>query len=479
MISHTYLSQLARQRQGQGRNRSAELATGAGASAALARCVRSVVSAGYGPLRIEPHAAARLQRARLHPGFIPLGPRPRWLCGTLLLSGVGSSGDRRGRECVDEGDRVADRALRPVFGGTRATRPGALWHQRDAQDRWRGSRQPEREPEAACGNYGSSGLHRTWPQVQNLGAGPVPERARGGHRKGARAQGPAWLSSGGARRARGTGMTEGSGGSRAVAGGPAPHIPVLARPAIDFLNLREGGVYIDGTFGAGGYTRAILTGANCKVIAIDRDQSAIALGADLVEAAQGRLTLTEDRFSRLDSIAREMGYAAADGVVLDLGVSSMQLDRPERGFSFRHDGPLDMRMGIEGASAADVVNAAAERDLANIIFLLGEERHSRAIARAIVRAREQAPIETTRALADLVASVVRSRPGDIHPATRTFQALRIFVNDELSELTTALAAAERILKAGGRLAVVTFHSLEDRIVKSFLSERSETRGGSR
>jgi len=274
-------------------------------------------------------------------------------------------------------------------------------------------------------------------------------------------------------------MTEGSGGSRAVAGGPAPHIPVLARPAIDFLNLREGGVYIDGTFGAGGYTRAILTGANCKVIAIDRDQSAIALGADLVEAAQGRLTLTEDRFSRLDSIAREMGYAAVDGVVLDLGVSSMQLDRPERGFSFRHDGPLDMRMGIDGASAADVVNAASERDLANIIFLLGEERHSRAIARAIVRAREEARIETTRALADLVASVVRSRPGDIHPATRTFQALRIFVNDELGELATALAAAERILRAGGRLVAVTFHSLEDRIVKSFLAERSETRGGSR
>jgi 16S rRNA (cytosine1402-N4)-methyltransferase len=254
---------------------------------------------------------------------------------------------------------------------------------------------------------------------------------------------------------------------------------VLARPAIDFLNLRAGGIYIDGTFGAGGYTRAILARADCMVIAIDRDRTAVALGADLVEAAQGRLTLTEDRFSRLDSIAREMGYAAVDGAVLDLGVSSMQLDRPERGFSFRHDGPLDMRMGSDGPSAADVVNAAGERDLAAIIFLLGEERHSRAIARAIVRVREQAPIETTRALADLVASVVRSRPGDIHPATRTFQALRIFVNDELGELAAALAAAERILKAGGRLVAVTFHSLEDRIVKSFLTERSETRGGSR
>jgi 16S rRNA (cytosine1402-N4)-methyltransferase len=254
---------------------------------------------------------------------------------------------------------------------------------------------------------------------------------------------------------------------------------VLARRAIDFLNLRAGGVYIDGTFGAGGYSRAILAGADCKVIAIDRDQSAVALGADLVEAAHGRLTLTEDRFSRLDSIAREMGHEAVDGVVLDLGVSSMQLDRPERGFSFRHDGPLDMRMGSDGPSAADVVNAAGERDLAAIIFLLGEERHSRAIARTIVRAREQAPVETTRALADLVASVVHSRPGDIHPATRTFQALRIFVNDELGELVAALAAAERALRAGARLVAVTFHSLEDRIVKSFLAERSETRGGSR
>jgi 16S rRNA (cytosine1402-N4)-methyltransferase len=274
-------------------------------------------------------------------------------------------------------------------------------------------------------------------------------------------------------------MTAGGDGFAAVAGGPALHIPVLGRPALEFLNVHDGGVYVDGTFGAGGYTRAILASAECKVVGIDRDQSAIALGADLVQAANGRLTLMEDRFANLDVVAREAGFDTVDGVVLDLGVSSMQLDSPERGFSFRFEGPLDMRMGSEGPSAADVVAAASERDLANIIFMLGEERHSRSVARAIVKARAQAPIVTTRALADIVASVVRSRPGDIHPATRTFQALRIFVNDELGELVAALTAAERILKPGGRLVAVSFHSLEDRIVKSFLASRGETRAGSR
>ena len=274
-------------------------------------------------------------------------------------------------------------------------------------------------------------------------------------------------------------MTVGGGGSRAVVGGPAPHIPVLGRPALEFLNVRDGGVYIDGTFGAGGYSRAILGAADCKVIAIDRDPSAIALGAELAAQSQGRLTLVQERFSELDSVADDAGFDAVDGVVLDVGVSSMQLDQAERGFSFRLAGPLDMRMAGAGPSAADVVNAAGERDLANIIYILGEERHSRAVARAIVRAREQAPITTTSALADVVASVVRSKPGDIHPATRTFQGLRIFVNDELGELARALSAAERILKDGGRLVVVSFHSLEDRIVKTFLTERAETRGGSR
>jgi 16S rRNA (cytosine1402-N4)-methyltransferase len=187
----------------------------------------------------------------------------------------------------------------------------------------------------------------------------------------------------------------------------------------------------------------------------------------------------EGRFSELEDIAQRHVGRPVDGVVLDIGVSSMQLDQAARGFSFRFDGPLDMRMGADGPSAADVVADASDRDLADIIFRLGEERHSRAVARAIVAARRDAPIETTQALAQIVARVVHSKPGAIHPATRTFQALRMFVNDELPELVAALRAAERVLKPGGRLAVVTFHSLEDRIVKTFLAERSRTAGVSR
>lgn len=279
-------------------------------------------------------------------------------------------------------------------------------------------------------------------------------------------------------------MTAGRDALSAVADGADRHIPVLGRPAIEWLNVHDGGIYIDGTFGAGGYSRAILAAADARVIGIDRDRTAIAGGADLVEAAQGRLTLVEDRFGNLDQVARDFGHDAVDGVVLDVGVSSMQLDQPERGFSFRFDGPLDMRMSStgsapEGPSAADVIAAASERDLANIIFQLGEERHSRAVARAIVKARAEAPITTTAALARIVGTVVRSKPNEIHPATRTFQALRIFVNDELGELVAALAASERIVKPGGRLVVVSFHSLEDRIVKSFLVARGEARAGSR
>ncbi len=258
-----------------------------------------------------------------------------------------------------------------------------------------------------------------------------------------------------------------------------PHIPVLRRQAVELLKICEGGVYIDGTFGAGGFSRAILAAADCNVIGIDRDASALTLGAELMQKSGGRLILVHDRFSRLDAIARNCGYEQVDGVVLDLGVSSMQLEQAERGFSFRLDGPLDMRMTGEGSSAAEVVNAASERDLTSIIYTLGEERFSRGIARAIVRARKHGPIAGTKALADIVADAVRTKPSDIHPATRTFQALRIFVNDELHELAQALIAAERILRPGGRLAVVSFHSLEDRIVKTFLAARSETRGGSR
>jgi 16S rRNA (cytosine1402-N4)-methyltransferase len=266
------------------------------------------------------------------------------------------------------------------------------------------------------------------------------------------------------------------GDSHAVAGGPARHIPVLARRVIDWLGVRDGGRYIDATFGGGGYSRAILQTPGASVLGIDRDQAAIARGAALVAEANGRLELAEDRFSNLAEIA---GAAAADGVVFDLGVSSMQLDEAARGFSFRFDGPLDMRMGRDGPSAADIVARAGERDLAAIIAALGEENRARAVARAIVRARDEHPIATTKALAEIVAHAVRSRDSAIHPATRTFQALRIFVNDELAELAHGLAAAERALKPSGRLVAVAFHSLEDRIVKTFLSERSRTPAGSR
>ena len=264
-----------------------------------------------------------------------------------------------------------------------------------------------------------------------------------------------------------------------VDGGLVRHIPVLAAEVLDYLGVRDGGVYIDGTFGAGGYTRAILNAADCKVIGIDRDPSAIARGADLVASASGRLTLIEDRFSSLDIVAQSAGHDTVDGVVLDVGVSSMQLDEAGRGFSFRHDGPLDMRMGASGPSAADLIAIATDRDLTAIIARLGEERFARPIARAIVRARGEAPILTTKQLSAIVERIVHARPGQIHPATRTFQALRIFVNEELVELAGALCAAERILKPGGHLVVVSFHSLEDRIVKTFLTERSRVAAGSR
>ena len=257
------------------------------------------------------------------------------------------------------------------------------------------------------------------------------------------------------------------------------HIPVLGREALAMLAPRDGGLYVDATFGAGGYSRAILDAAATRVLGIDRDRSAIAAGFDLVDRSAGRLTLVEDRFSNLAEICAAQAISGVDGVVMDVGVSSMQLDEAGRGFSFRLGGPLDMRMGHDGPTAADVIARASEADLANIIYIFGEERHSRGVARAIVAARKETAVTTTRALADIVAKVVRSKPNEIHPATRTFQALRIFVNEELDELHLALSAAEHVLKPGGRLVVVSFHSLEDRIVKNFMVERAKAGGGSR
>ena len=251
-----------------------------------------------------------------------------------------------------------------------------------------------------------------------------------------------------------------------------PHIPVLLDEVLAALSPVEDGRYLDGTFGAGGYTRALLdAAAGLEVLAIDRDPDAISAGQAMVDAYGGRLRLWAGPFAALEDAARDHDFLPLDGIVLDIGVSSMQLDDPARGFSFRADGPLDMRMAQAGRSAADLVNTLKENELADLIYLYGEERRSRAVARAIVEARKEAPLTSTLQLAGLVASVVRHKHDEIHPATRTFQALRIAVNDELGELERALASAVRVLGQGGRLVVVTFHSLEDRIVKQFMTEQ--------
>lgn len=255
----------------------------------------------------------------------------------------------------------------------------------------------------------------------------------------------------------------------------ASHIPVMVNEVVDALAPRDGAVYVDATFGAGGYSRALLEAADCTVWGIDRDPLAVALGRDLSKDYDGRLTVLSGRFGDMRELLAEVGVSAIDGVALDLGVSSMQIDDPARGFSFRADGPLDMRMSTDDAdtpTAADVVNRLAEQELADIIYAYGEERASRKIAKAIVELRDKAPIRRTEELAGLIRRVVRQSKDGIDPATRTFQALRIYVNEELMELEKALAAAETLLVPGGRIAVVSFHSLEDRRVKLFLQDRA-------
>ena len=251
------------------------------------------------------------------------------------------------------------------------------------------------------------------------------------------------------------------------------HVPVLAREVVDALRPRDGGRYVDGTFGGGGYTKGILDRADCRVIAIDRDPDAVAAGQALAERYAPRLRLIEGRFGDMAELLSAEGVDEVDGVALDLGVSSMQFDRAERGFSFRASGPLDMRMERHGTSAADLVNEAGEAELADIFWRYGEERHSRRVARAIVERRKEKRIETTGELAEIVRRVVGSSARDeSDPATRSFQGLRIAVNDELGELERGLVAAEQVLAPGGRLAVVSFHSLEDRAVKDFVRVRA-------
>jgi len=246
------------------------------------------------------------------------------------------------------------------------------------------------------------------------------------------------------------------------------HIPVLLSEVLEALSPKDGGVYVDGTFGAGGYSVAILEAANCKVIGIDRDPSAIALAADLQKKYGERLVLINARFSQM----AEVVSGKVDGVALDLGVSSMQIDNAERGFSFQKDGDLDMRMSGEGITAANVVNTFSETELADIIYEYGQERFSRKVAAAIVARRKEMPFTSTLDLAKVVAAVVPRAKDGIHPATRTFQALRIYVNNELDELQRGLVAGAALLKPFGRLAVVSFHSLEDGIVKAFMQGKA-------
>ncbi len=257
------------------------------------------------------------------------------------------------------------------------------------------------------------------------------------------------------------------------------HEPVMLKEVLAAMQPKDGEIYVDATFGAGGYSRALLEAAECKVFAIDRDPGVKVLAEKLQQEFAGRFCFLLGCFSDMVSLLAAQGVEKVQGVVMDIGVSSMQLDQAERGFSFRLQGPLDMRQSQSGMTAADVVNTVAESELADIFYTYGEERQSRRIARAIVARRAERPFETTTDLADLIAATLRGKQ-EIHPATRSFQALRIFVNRELEELEAALAAAEHLLLPGGRLVVVSFHSLEDRIVKQFLRRRSgNDAGGSR
>ena len=248
------------------------------------------------------------------------------------------------------------------------------------------------------------------------------------------------------------------------------HTAVMLSEVMRLLAPREGGIYLDGTFGGGGCTEALLDAAACTVCAIDRDPEAILRGATLAARFRGRLHLIEGQFGDMLSLLAHAGVHALDGVVLDLGVSSFQLDDPARGFSFRTDGPLDMRMAKHGTTAAELVNTLPERELADILYQFGEERASRRIARAIATARSEAPITTTSALAGIIRSVLPPDRSGIDPATRSFQALRIRINDELGEIERALTSAAQLLLPGGRLVVVAFHSLEDRLVKRFMTD---------
>jgi 16S rRNA (cytosine1402-N4)-methyltransferase len=255
------------------------------------------------------------------------------------------------------------------------------------------------------------------------------------------------------------------------------HVPVMLDEVLHALEPRDGALYIDGTFGAGGYSRGILSAAETRLIGIDRDPSVLPAADQLTRAAGKRFAFVQAAFGDMEHVVKESGGEFVDGIVLDIGVSSMQIDQAERGFSFMRAGPLDMRMSDKGPTAADAVNRLGEADLADIFYVYGEERKSRRVAKFIVEARKDSPIETTDRLAEIISNSLGGKHSKIHPATKSFQALRIFVNDELGELAKALSAAEKLLSPLGRLVVVTFHSLEDRMVKTFLRSRCGMSGG--
>src|SRR5579872_7196131 len=417
-----------------------------------------------GTLCLPFHQSLRRQGTNLDSGPFPRRPGARRFRGSLPPSVLGRAGSRLRGQRLAERDRRAPGDDAGLFGAARHAGDGLAWHERNPPTGLGGPGDPQRgEPDLRAFDR-RSGFRRAGAQVSNLGAGPFPGASRRGQDSSAPIAGGARRQSGAERAGGARGMMASRGEAPPPAGGPARHIPALLDEAVAALGVHEGGVYCDGTFGAGGYARAILDRGG-RVVAIDRDPDAIAAGQALAASAGGRLALVEGRFGELDAIARSQGFSALDGVVLDIGVSSMQLDEAQRGFSFRNDAPLDMRMGRSGRSAAD--------PLADILYHFGEERAARRIARAIVHDREAAAFVSTRQLASLIERVAPARPGEaIHPATRSFQALRIAVNDELGELARGLVAAEAILKPGGRLAVVTFHSLEDRVVKQFLARRS-------
>ncbi|THD43155.1 MAG: 16S rRNA (cytosine(1402)-N(4))-methyltransferase RsmH [Bradyrhizobium sp.] len=383
-------------------------------------------------------------------------------------SGARCAGARLRRVGATQGDQRAARIAAALFVRARGSCGRLARLERDPAPRFRRPHPVERAHARLARPHHRGGLCRARPQVSDLGAQAVRGAFRGG-------QGSSAAIADGDRRRRdagGAGVSAGRGEGSIAAGGLARHAPVLLAEALQALSVREGGVYVDGTFGAGGYTRALLQ-RGARVVAIDRDPYALADGQALAAAFAGRLNLIEGRFADLDAIARRTGFDHVDGVALDVGVSSMQLDEAARGFSLRRDAPLDMRMEAKGPNAADILRDADEATIADILFYFGEERAARRIARAIIVDRVTAPYVSTRQLAEMIARVAPARPGEAtHPATRTFQALRIAVNDELGQLLGGLMAAERALKPGGRLAVVSFHSLEDRIVKLFLARRS-------